>query len=404
MDVARAESRPDDRWIGERFDDEGISGRTLDRPALTRLRHRAREGAIDRVYCMALDRLSRSLTDTSVLFDEFDRVGVDVRVVHLPELNNRPESRLLRHIVASFAQFEREMIASRIAETRTYLKQHGRRLAGPAPYGYDADPVTKQLVLNRVEARRVRAIFKRAANGQKPAEISRRIDHLGWRTKKWKSKRSGKVIGGGRWTARQVLSVLRNPVYLGEFADRSSTRPGCHEPIVDREVFQAVQRWLDDRRPRSRRSRQESNFPLRCKIECPGCRRPLCTYTVTHRKGKTTIGYRYYRCRSTAGGRAPCRGIQLPAGEVEFAAREALTDAAAWQSMIDAGASFPTASSDLLAAVWAGFDVPTQDELLSQIVGSIKISRRKAEMRITFADGFTTALEGLFQGIEADDG
>ena len=231
MDVARAESRPDDRWIGERFDDEGISGRTLDRPALTRLRHRAQEGAIDRVYCMALDRLSRSLTDTSVLFDEFDRVGVEVRVVHLPELNNRPESRLLRHIVASFAQFEREMMATRIAETRTYLKQHRRRLAGPAPYGYDADPITKQLVPNRVEARRVRAIFKRAANGQKPSEIARRIDHLGWRTKQWESKRSGQKVGGGRWTARQVPSVLRIPVYIGEFNGPSQIWAGR---VVDR--------------------------------------------------------------------------------------------------------------------------------------------------------------------------
>ena len=170
-DFARAESRPGDAWIGERFDDLGVSGRTLDRPALNRLRECVRDGTVDRVHVMALDHLSRSLVDSTRLFDEFEQAGVEIHVAHLPEMSSRPESRLLRHIVASFAQFEREMIATRIAETRAYLKKHGRRLAGPVPYGYDADPATRQLIPNQSEARRVRAIFKRAANGQTPSEI-----------------------------------------------------------------------------------------------------------------------------------------------------------------------------------------------------------------------------------------
>ena len=67
-------------------------------------------------------------------------------------------------MLAAFADFEREIIAARIAETRVYLKQHGQRLAGRLPFGYDADPISKQLIRNNVEARRVRAIFRRAAS------------------------------------------------------------------------------------------------------------------------------------------------------------------------------------------------------------------------------------------------
>ncbi len=165
MDLVVAESGTDASWLGERFDDEGVSGRTLDRPALRRLRERVREGEIGVVYAVAMDRLSRSLRDTVVLFDEFESSGVKIRLVHQPELSSGPESRLLRHILASFAQFEREIIAARIAETRAYLKRHGRRLAGPPPYVYDAHPETKQLVRNPAESRRVRAIFRRAARG-----------------------------------------------------------------------------------------------------------------------------------------------------------------------------------------------------------------------------------------------
>jgi len=153
MDFAQAESRSGAAWIGERFDDEGVSGRTLDRPGLHRLRERVRTGDVDVVYAVAMDRLSRTLRDVVVLFDEMESLGVVVRLVHQPELSSGPESRLLRHILASFAEFEREMIASRIAETRAYLKRHGRRLADPAPYGYDANPMDKQLVPNRAVAR-----------------------------------------------------------------------------------------------------------------------------------------------------------------------------------------------------------------------------------------------------------
>jgi len=404
LDVARAESRPGDAWIGERFDDEGVSGRILDRPALNRLRQRVRDGAVDRVYVLALDRLSRSLTDSTRLFAEFEQTGVEMHVAHLPELSSLPERRLLRHIMASFAQFEREIIATRIAETRTYLKKHGRRLAGPAPYGYDADPVTKQLVPNRAEARRVRAVFKRAANGQTPSEIARRIDHLGWRTKQWESKRSGKTVGGGRWTAHQVLSVLRNPVYLGEFADGDSMRPGCHEPIVNLSTFEMVQEQLDARRPPSRSARSRVPFPLRGKLVCPRCQRRLCTCTITRRRGKmTTVGYRYYRCRSTAGGRAPCKGVQYPAGGVEQAARAALSDPQTWRSMIDAGAELTTDRADLLAAVWNSLDIPTQDRLLVQIIESIAVSRQNSELRITFEDGLVDALMPDIAGFTEND-
>lgn len=86
-----------DRVMRERFDDEAVSGRTLDRPALNRLRQRVCDGAVDRVYVKALDRLSRSLTDSTRLFEEFEQAGVEIHVTHLPEMSSRPESRLLRH-------------------------------------------------------------------------------------------------------------------------------------------------------------------------------------------------------------------------------------------------------------------------------------------------------------------
>jgi len=185
-------------WIGEQFNDEGCPGATLDRPAMCRLRQVIKESGIDRLYATALDRLSRNLRDTLTLLDELDRAQLELRLVHESEMIPGAQNRFLRDILAAFAEFERDMTATRIAETRAYLKKHGRRLAGPAPYGYDADPVSKQLVPNAKESRRVRLIFGRAGgSGRAVLRV--------WKTTLPITSATGTVCGG--WLRRSIRSL-----------------------------------------------------------------------------------------------------------------------------------------------------------------------------------------------------
>ncbi len=130
-----------------------------------------------------------------------------------------------------------------------------------------------------------RARGRRAAAGQTPSEVAKRIDHLGWRTKQWTARRTGEQQGGGRWTARQIISMLRNPVYLGQFAEGEATRPGCHEAIVAPEMNDAARKQLDSRRRADTPTRHTHEFPLRGEIICPKCRRPLSSYVITKHQG-----------------------------------------------------------------------------------------------------------------------
>ena len=71
-------------------------------------------------------------------------------------------------MMATFAEFERDMTADRIRDTRAGLVARGRRIAGVVPYGYSADQASKQLVPVASEAVIVRQMFALVAEGTRP--------------------------------------------------------------------------------------------------------------------------------------------------------------------------------------------------------------------------------------------
>jgi site-specific DNA recombinase len=304
------------RWklIEERFDDDGFSGATLDRPALQRLLAFVRNGEVDTIVVYRLDRLARSLLACANLLQQLREHGVGLAIVTAPELGFAAQDSFMLNILASFAEFEREMIAARIAESRARLKTRGRRIAGAVPFGYEADRRTKQLVLNEEEAAIMRWMFERAAASDTPASIAKAANARGFRTKLIVNARSGVQHGGNSWTARQVLATLRNPIYVGQFRDKHGIRVGHHQPIVTKEMFATVAARLQSRRTRTPGKRYKIDWPLKGRIVCGICNRLMGPHTILYRN----IVYRYYRCRSTAGGRAPC-SHQVSAQTIEDA-------------------------------------------------------------------------------------
>jgi site-specific DNA recombinase len=295
--------------VTERFDDDGYSGASLDRPALQRLLDLLRKIPLQHVLVHRLDRLSRSVRDCVTLLDEFRRLNVNLVIVTAPELGPTAQDQFILNILASFAEFEREMISARIAESRARLKARQLRFAGGVPFGYDSDPRTKQLVPNAVESDVVRWMFAEAGAGRRPSEIAEEANFRGYRTRSFARSKSG-----GLWTARQVLATLRNPTHIGLLKDGSrGVRQGTHPPIVDVDLFHTVATMLDARRTRRPKvSHYGAMWPLKGRILCGICGRPLTPHST--RRGNKV--YRYYRCRATAGGRDPC-GYQVSAGIIE---------------------------------------------------------------------------------------
>ena len=96
-------------WI---FEDDGVSGATLERPGLERVRDLAAEGQIQVVLAYAPDRLSRKYAYQVLLIEEFARHGVETLFVKAPQSANA-EDQLLVQFQGMIAEYERAQILER---------------------------------------------------------------------------------------------------------------------------------------------------------------------------------------------------------------------------------------------------------------------------------------------------
>ncbi|WP_135507640.1 recombinase family protein, partial [Roseovarius aestuariivivens] len=123
-----------------RYDDGGVSGGTLARPALQSLMHDIDAGRIDMVVVYKIDRLTRSLSDFARLVDRFEAAGCSFVSVTQAFNTSSSMGRLTLNMLLSFAQFEREVTAERIRDKIAASKKRGLWMGGVPPLGYDAHP------------------------------------------------------------------------------------------------------------------------------------------------------------------------------------------------------------------------------------------------------------------------
>lgn len=120
-------------WTGVReFVDIGHSGAKASRPALDKLRAAVRLGEVREVMVAGLDRLGRSLRDLLLLLDELSAAGCAVISLREAVDLSTPTGRLLVHLIAALAEFERELIRERVRSGIARVKATGRTRSGRA--------------------------------------------------------------------------------------------------------------------------------------------------------------------------------------------------------------------------------------------------------------------------------
>jgi len=166
--------------LPERFDDEGESGSTLERPALDRLLQHIEEGCVDRVVIYLHDRITRSLMDWVKLAETLKRHNVSLSSISGEGLDGADGAlvQLMANMIATFAEFERGLISERLRDAKAAKRRRGLRCAGLVPYGFAAATATRQLTPVPAECEVVHQIFERAA-GPGRRELSSGCSRIG---------------------------------------------------------------------------------------------------------------------------------------------------------------------------------------------------------------------------------
>jgi DNA invertase Pin-like site-specific DNA recombinase len=164
--------------------DEGKSGKTLNRPGISEALRALAAGDASVLVVTKLDRLSRSLLDFATLMEQARREGWSLIVLDVGIDMSTPSGQLMANVMASFSEYERQLIASRTASALQAKKSRGFRLGRP-------------VTLDRAVAQRI--VRMRQAGLSTPRIAAALND-----------ERVPTARGGAAWYASTVSAVLRS--------------------------------------------------------------------------------------------------------------------------------------------------------------------------------------------------
>jgi DNA invertase Pin-like site-specific DNA recombinase len=296
-------SQRSEGWVlvHDRYDDGGVSGGTLDRPALKRLLADIEAGLIDVIVCYKIDRLSRSLMDFAKLVQTFDDNEVTFVAVTQSFNTTTSMGRLTLNILLSFAQYEREIIGERVRDKIAASRARGMWMGGPVPLGYRVE--NRKLVVDEAGAATVRRVFEGFAEIGSATRLLPVLRAEGLVTK------TGRPFDKGA-----VYKLLVNRTFLGEAVHKGTSYPGEHAAIISRELWDRVHAIMVES-PRARAAKNRATAPalLRGLLFGPDGR--AMSPTHTRKKGRL---YRYYVSQAVLQGGADDAPLRrLPAGEIE---------------------------------------------------------------------------------------
>ena len=301
------------------YDDGGLSGGTLERPALKRLLADIESGKIDIVVVYKVDRLTRSLLDFAKLVEAFD--AADTSFVSVTQSFNTTTSmgRLTLNMLLSFAQFEREVTAERIRDKIAASKARGMWMGGNPPLGYRPDGRSLAVVPEHAEL--IRDLYRRYLELGNVRLLMKELERGGIAVPV-RTTATGKPIGGGQFSRGQLYAMLSNPTYIGKIRHKEQIHAGLHDAIVDADLWDAVQDRLASNTSGAQQGPSEPSKSLLAGRVFDETGEPMvASHASKHIPAKADGGktrYRYYVSRSLQmGHNENAGGLRIPAQQLE---------------------------------------------------------------------------------------
>jgi len=262
------------------YTDAGFSGANLERQALQDMLRDIQENRINIVIVYKIDRLTRSPKDFYALIEIFENYKVDFMSITERFDTSTPSGRLLRNIMLTFAQFERELTSERTKDKLLERAQKGMWNGGGVPFGYKV--VDKRLVPEEKKSQKLKQIFAIFAE---TGSLARTYQLL-----KEKQIFNDKNL---TFSKAHLQSILRNPIYTGKMRFSGRIYQGLHQPLISEDLFNHVQQFHKER---FRRLRLYKNYLLAGLVHCTEYNSFM---TPAHSTKKSLKRYYYYRCTKT---------------------------------------------------------------------------------------------------------
>jgi len=267
------------------FIEQGESAKSIKRTQLNKLLEYATQNHqdIDVLIIYKLDRLARNMVDYTNLIQNFGQLGIDVKSA-TENLDETSTGKLMKNIIASFAQFENDVKSERtISGMRQAVKEGRWCWCAPLGYRFSREFTKRPVLVPNEDSDLVKEAFKLAEKGlYKQTEIIKLLQSKGFK----------------KINKQRMTSLLRNPLYAGFIIVDWYPEPidAIHEPLISKETYYKVQWILDGKKPAvAPKVKNNPDFPLRAFVACEKCGRLLTGAWSTGRKGKK---YAYYKCQT----------------------------------------------------------------------------------------------------------
>ena len=262
--------------IGE-YIDRAISGTTDNRPDFQRMIADAKKQQFAYIVVYRFDRFARNRYDSAIYKKELENYGV--RVLSTEEsVGVGDEGIILESIYEAMAESYSRRLSKVVTRGMRETAMKGLSTGGNLSFGYKIKD--HHLVIDEGEAIAVRTIFESYAEGRSKTEIAKRMTESGFRSKT-----------GKPFSVCSISRILENRMYIGE-NDYLDIKRAC-PAIVEKELFEIVQRELISNKRTYGKKQSEINYLLSGKVYCGYCGKLLIGDSGTSASGTT---YPYYSC------------------------------------------------------------------------------------------------------------
>lgn len=320
--------------IVDEYIDDGFSGTNFDRPDVKRLLSDAQSGRIDTIVVKDLSRFGRNYIQVGQYIDYiFPAYGIRFIAIgdNVDTSERESQAMDMMPIMNVFNEWHAASTSKKIRAVLLAKQRAGKCTGWAYPYGYKAGvDENRTAVIDEDAARVVRRIYELRASGHSARYIARILTDSGVENptnhfRKKDGERWNRPCSPYWWPST-VADILDNPVYIGTAVQHKTTsvsyknrkqvavpegervvKPGAHEPIISRELWDRVQAMKGTK---GKADKSGAVHNLSGLLVCPDCGRKL--------RIKTSKGGAVYCCRTyTDLGKKYCSSHGITEKEIE---------------------------------------------------------------------------------------